>query len=100
MGRVVYNRKRHFFTEKDLMRILKKILSTDFGKPVGFGDYFSEWIDIELILIQLLSTRTQTAIPQEVFDFLRYLFQQLRNPSVPLINILGGYLGNQGKTGN
>lgn len=54
-GRVVYNRKRHFFTTKDLRRILKNILEEDQGSRVNYVDFLQEWGEIELMMLDLLA---------------------------------------------
>lgn len=54
-GRVVYDRKRHFFSTKDLKRILKNILEQDEGKKVDYVDFLQEWGEIELLLLDLLA---------------------------------------------
>lgn len=54
-GRVVYNRKRHFFTTKDVRRILKNILEQDQGVRTNYLDFLAEWGEIELMLLDLLA---------------------------------------------
>lgn len=54
-GRVVYNRKRHFFGTKDIRRILKNILENDQGKKTDYFDFLKEWGEIELMLLDLLA---------------------------------------------
>lgn len=54
-GRVVYNRRRHLFTTKDLRRILKNILEEDGGTKVSYFDFLGEWAEIELMMLDLLA---------------------------------------------
>lgn len=52
MGRVVYNRKPHLFTIKDVKRILKNILLTQQNKSLAVSDEFRQDFK-ETFLLQL-----------------------------------------------
>jgi hypothetical protein len=52
-GRVVYTRKRHFFTTKDIKRILKNILENDDGKKSSYQDFIVEFDEIQSMMYQL-----------------------------------------------
>jgi len=76
-GRVVYNRPRHFFTPKDLRRILKNILENDQGKKVDFFDFLKEWGEIQLMLLDLLALQGGIFGSNPVYDLIRYLVVEL-----------------------
>lgn len=70
-GRVVYDRKRHFFTTKDLRRILKNILENDQGKKTDFGDFLVEWGEIELMMLEFLASQGGFVGSNPLFDLIR-----------------------------
>jgi len=77
VGRVVYNRKRHFFSTKDLKRILKNILENDMGKEVGFDDFLVEWGEVQLLMLDLLASQGGFIGSNPLFDLVAEGIRQL-----------------------
>lgn len=45
-GRVVYDRKRHFFNLRDIRRILQNILTEDEGKPTDLATFYLDFFRV------------------------------------------------------
>lgn len=76
-GRVVYNRKRHFFTTKDVKRILKYLLQHDYGKKTDYADFLLEWGELELMLLDLLAAQGGVFGSNPLYDLIRDLVIEL-----------------------
>jgi len=71
-GRVVYHRKRHFFSTKDVARILKNILEYDQGIPESYLRTADEFYEI---LEQILELYFRSVGAKWIADWMGYVRQ-------------------------
>jgi len=77
VGRVVYNRKRHFFTIQDVKRVLRNILENDMGlrsDPIRYGEDLIEILNaLREITASYTTLGVYDAVKQVFEDFLKVL---------------------------
>ncbi len=88
-GRVVYNRARHFFTTKDVRRIINYLLTHDAGVSTNYLDFLAEWGELELMLLELLASRGGVFGSSPLFELIKFLVGELiagkTEPPPPII---------------
>lgn len=76
-GTIIYKRKRHFFTMKDVRRILKNILEEDRGTPTGYLEFLRDWGEVELMMLDLLASQGGFLGGSPLFDTVKDLISLL-----------------------
>ncbi len=76
-GKVVYKRRRHFFTRKDLARVFRHILQYNNGSRENIVETFFEFIELIDTLVLEYANILGASVPQAAIDSITHLFSEI-----------------------
>lgn len=76
-GRVVYSRRRHYFSMQDVKRILRNLLQEDRGVPTREIEFIRDWGEVALMVFALAAERGGIFGISPLFSYVEDLVKSL-----------------------
>lgn len=93
-GKVVYKRKRHFFTYKDVLRIIRHLTVFEGTRPATPEEFIKDVSRIELGILGILNRYYGNRLGTAFIEFLTRLFDNLAEPGFDWLTFIKEELKN------